>query len=139
MRWNGKRTFEIGHKFWWWQLILARFTLLQNGLSSFQVGYTKLKRFLPKNQHTQRKFLNFENWVNGKVSKIGHHFRKWSDLKLMLSKNVTNKKCAPKLILFNDFFYKDSDVFWHRKWTLNVQVSWFVTPLCYLRITDIDK
>ena len=34
---------------------------------------TKLERFLPKNQHTQRKLLNFENWVNGEVSKIGHH------------------------------------------------------------------
>ena len=30
----------------------------------FQAGCTKLKRFLPKNQHTQRKFLNFENWTN---------------------------------------------------------------------------
>ena len=37
---------------------------------------TKLERFLPKNQHTQRKLLNFENWVSGEVSKIGHHFSK---------------------------------------------------------------
>ena len=37
---------------------------------------TKLERLLPKNQHTQRKLLNFENWVNGEVSKIEHHFRK---------------------------------------------------------------
>ena len=29
------------------------------------MGDTKLERFLPKNQHTQRKLLNFENWVNG--------------------------------------------------------------------------
>ena len=29
-----------------------------------------------KNQHTQRKLLNLENWVNGEVSKIGHRFRK---------------------------------------------------------------
>ena len=29
-----------------------------------------------QNQHTQRKLLNFENWINGRVSKIGHHFRK---------------------------------------------------------------
>ena len=41
----------------------------QYGLWRFQTGCTKLERFLPKNQHTQRKFLNFENWVNGKVSK----------------------------------------------------------------------
>ena len=32
---------------------------------SFQTGYTKLERFLHKNQHTQRKLLNFENWTNG--------------------------------------------------------------------------
>ena len=25
-------------------------------------GGTKLERFLPKNQHTQRKLLKFENW-----------------------------------------------------------------------------
>ena len=44
-------------------------TLWQYGLWSFQTGGTKLERFLPKNQHTQRKLLNFENWVNGEVSK----------------------------------------------------------------------
>ena len=43
---------------------------------------TKLERFLPKNQHTQKKLLNFENWVSGEVSKIGHHFSKQSDLKI---------------------------------------------------------
>ena len=48
----------------------------QYGLLSFQIGGTKFESFLPKNQHTQRKLLNFENWVNGEVSKIGHHFRK---------------------------------------------------------------
>ena len=43
--------------------------LWQYGLWRFQAGGTKLERFLPKNQHTQRKLLNFENWVNGEVSK----------------------------------------------------------------------
>ena len=38
----------------------------QYGLWSFQTGYTKLERFLHKNQYTQRKLLNFENWTNGK-------------------------------------------------------------------------
>ena len=33
------------------------------------MGCTKLERFLPKNQHTQRKLLNFENWVSGEMSK----------------------------------------------------------------------
>ena len=40
----------------------------------FSSGGTKLKRFLPKNQHTERKLLNFEFWINGELSKIGHHF-----------------------------------------------------------------
>jgi len=44
-------------------------------LLRFQVRYTKLERFLPKNQHTKRKLLNFATW-NGEVSKIGHHFGK---------------------------------------------------------------
>ena len=37
--------------------------LWQYGLWSFQTGAggTKLERFLPKNQHTQRKLLNFQN------------------------------------------------------------------------------
>ena len=39
-------------------------------------GVPKLEKLLPKNQHIQRKLLNFENWVNGEVSKIGHHFSK---------------------------------------------------------------
>ena len=33
---------------------------------------TKLERFLHKKN--QRKLLNFENWCNGELSKIGNHF-----------------------------------------------------------------
>ena len=40
-------------------------TLWQYRLWSFQTGCTKLERFLQKNQHTQKKLLNFENWTNG--------------------------------------------------------------------------
>ena len=40
----------------------------------------------------------------------------------MLSKNVNNKKCAPKLIFFNEKkIEKDSDNFWNRKLTLKVR------------------
>ena len=42
----------------------------QYGLWSFQTGYIKLERFLPKNQRTQRKFLNFENWTNGEPQQL---------------------------------------------------------------------
>ena len=86
--------------------------LWQYGLWSFLMGDTKLERFLPKNPHTQRKLLNFENWVNGEVSKIRSHFRNKSHSILKLSKNVNNKKCAPKLIFFNEKkIEKDSDNF----------------------------
>ena len=51
-------------------LLLATQVRKPYGLWSFQTGGTKLEIFLPKNQHTQRKLLNFENWVNGEVSKV---------------------------------------------------------------------
>ena len=35
------------------------------GCGVFKRGGTKLERFLPKNQHPQRKLLNFENWISG--------------------------------------------------------------------------
>ena len=69
--------------------------LWQYGLWSFQTGGTKLEIFLPKNQHTQRKLLNFENWVSGEVSKIGHNFNKHSDLK-----NDVIKKCQKQTMCF---------------------------------------
>jgi hypothetical protein len=90
----------------------ARATLWQYGLWSFQAGGTKLEIFLHKNQHTQRKVLNFEFWINGELSKIGHHFINKVILKLISLKNVNNKKCAPKLVFFNEKKNeKDSDDF----------------------------
>ena len=41
-----------------------RGTVLQYGLWSFQTGGVKLERFLPKNQHTQRK-LSIDFWELG--------------------------------------------------------------------------
>ena len=34
----------------------------------FSNGVYKIRKILPTNQHTQRKFLNFENWTNGEAS-----------------------------------------------------------------------
>ena len=54
--------------------------------------------------------------------KIRSHFRNKSCSILKLSKNVNNKKCAPKLIFFNEKkIEKDSDNFWCRKLTLKVK------------------
>ena len=36
----------------------------------FSNGGTKLERFWPKNQNTQRKILNFDNWINGGLKKM---------------------------------------------------------------------
>ena len=54
-------------KFESWSLNKIRaLALRQYGLWSFQTGGTKLERFLPKNQHhTQKKLLNFGNWISG--------------------------------------------------------------------------
>ena len=41
---------------------------------------------------------------------------------MMLSKNVNNKRCAPKLIFLNEKkIEKDLDIFWYRKLTLKVK------------------
>ena len=53
--------------------------LWQYGWWSFQTGDTELERFLPKNQHTQRKLLNFEFWINGELSQSA---------KIWLSKSI---------------------------------------------------
>ena len=45
----------------------------------FSSGGIKLERFSPKNQQTQRRFLNFENWTIGEVSKKA---------KILLSKSI---------------------------------------------------
>ena len=65
------------------------------------------------------------------MSKIGHYFRKKKISKIMLSKNVNNKKCAPILIFFHEKNEKDSDDFRHRKVTLKVKLRNFLTPPHY--------
>ena len=69
-------------------------TLWQYRLRSFQTRRTKLERFLPQNQHTQRKLLKFEYWVNGKVSK---------SVKIWLSEAIFHVKNYPNLSQF--FFH----------------------------------
>ena len=66
------------------------------GVVELSNGGTKVERFL------QRKLWNFEFWINGKLSKIAHHFSNIFFFKLILSKNFNNKKCAPKLVFFNE-------------------------------------
>ena len=44
-------------------LLLHKYTLWHYRLWSFKTRDTKLERLLHKNQHTQWKLLNFENWT----------------------------------------------------------------------------
>ena len=77
----------------------------------FKQREQKLEICLPKNQYTQRKLLNFENWCNGEASKIEYLFRKSSDLKVAIIKNISNNKCAPKLVFCNELkIEKYSDI-----------------------------
>jgi hypothetical protein len=47
---------------------------------------------------------------------------------MILSKNVNNKKCAPKLVFFIEKkIEKDSDDFWHRTLALKVKFWHFLT------------
>ena len=79
----------------YWEKMLARkwhtYVLWQYGLCSFQTGDTKLERFLPKNQHTQRKLLNFEFWINVELSRSA---------KIWLSKSIFYVKNHPNLSQF---------------------------------------
>ena len=101
-------------------------------LWSYQKGATKLEKLLTKNQqHTQRKLLNFENWVNWEVSKIGHHFRKQSDLKIDVI-----KKCAPKLIFFSEKKLRKIWILFVKEnwlWKLNIGTFW------HLPLTQFPK
>ena len=76
--------------------------LWQHSLSSFQTGDKRLEGFLPKNKHTQRKLLNFQNWCNREVSKSA---------KIWLSKSICNVKNLRNLSQF--FFHWRISHYWH--------------------------
>ena len=82
----------------------------QYGLWSFQMGGSNLERFLHKNQHTQRKLLNFKNWVDGEVKKSA---------KIWLSKSIFYVKNHPNLSHFffiEEYQFRSTfcgiDIFW---------------------------
>ena len=57
--------------------------------------------------------------------------------KLSLEKNGFNKKCSPKLIFLNEFFFwKNLVDFWHRKLTLEVQFWHFLRPWHYVNLQN---
>ena len=108
--------------------------LWQYRLWSFQERYTKLERFLAKNQHTQRKLMNFQNWSSGELSKIGHHFRKkWF-------KNGSYQKMSiTKIVLLNSYFSMKKRI---RKIPMIFEIEnwlWKFGTFWHLPITPIRK
>ena len=68
----------------------------------FSNGGYKIRKIFAKESTYPMKLLNFEFWINGELSKIGHHFGQKVIYKSILSKNVSNEKCAPILVFFNE-------------------------------------
>ena len=48
------------------------------------------------------KLLDFKNWSSGKLSKIGHHFRKVNDFKIDVINKCQEQERAPKFVFFNE-------------------------------------
>ena len=60
------------------------------------------------------------------LSKIGHHFNNKLIKKLMLSKKVNNKKCAPKLVFFNENKLRKIQMIKNSKFNNFLLVCWFL-------------
>ena len=93
-------------------------TLWQYWLRSFQTKDTELERFLFKNQHTKRKLLNFEFWINGEVSKSA---------RIWLSKSIFYVKNHPTLSNF--FSQKNTNSGPHFSLTFFDKINFQITLL----------
>ena len=97
------------------------YTLWQYGLRSFQPAGTK--NVLHKNQHTQRKWLNFEFWINGELSKIEHHF---SNKEIHIFKNWCYQKMLTlKVVLPINADFDNSPLIQNSKFNHFFWVCWF--------------
>ena len=68
-------------------------------------------------------------------SKIRRHFRNKSCSILKLSKNVFYKKCGPKLIFFNEFFFRKIRTFFDtEKWFCNLKKGGFIQRLLNINL-----
>ena len=94
-------TKKLAQKFRIWFLVTNDTLYLDNGLPTVHYGNTGCGVF-KRGVQNQKDFC---------IRKIGHHSNK-KKLKLILSKNINNKKCAPELVFFNEKkIEKDSDDF----------------------------
>ena len=75
-----KRLFEAEYNFCFWHIFFSHHKNIKKffnyvglwhyRLWRFKTRDTNSERFLHKNQHTQKKLLNFENWNNGKPQQL---------------------------------------------------------------------
>ena len=82
----------------------------------FSSGGTKQERFLHKNQHAQRKLLNFENWTGGEpqyLAKIRVFNVDYFILPLFL---------VPKLSSVSQNEWKNTHIYFFYLWFKNKQV-----------------
>jgi hypothetical protein len=70
-------------------------------VEEFSSRGTKLERFLPRINITKGNYLTLRIGLTGRCQKLGIILGNKVISKLMLSKNVNNKKCGPKIIFFN--------------------------------------
>ena len=95
------------------------FLLWKYGLWSFSSRGYKIRIYFAKNQHTLRKLLNFEFWINSELSKIVHHFSNKVIQKLILSKNA-------KIVLILYPPFENSLLIQNSKFNNFLWVCWFV-------------
>ena len=127
MHWVFIPTYIVHVLVWhqWWSFA----DVSQQGID-FSKKISKIKIFF---------WFDFHKCSHG-PSKIRRHFRNKSRSILKLSKNLFYKKCGPKLIFFDDiFFKKNSNVFWHRKRTLKVRFRHFLTTRVNICESQIKK
>ena len=100
------------------ELGIRNWGLWQYGLWSFQTRGIKLERFLPKNQHTQRKLLNFENWISMGL----RSFQKSEFLKSIIYILPCTKLMNNEILEIFDFWNSD---FWKLLRPMLIQFSKF--------------
>ena len=88
----------------------------------FEKNQTKIRNLSPASSYL---LVEFANWCSDELSK------KQKDFKIDVI-NVNNKKCAPKLVFFDEKkIEKDSYDFRHRKLIMKVEFWHFLTPPHY--------
>ena len=101
--------------------------LQQYRLLSFQAGYTKLERFLLKNQHTQKELSNLENSSNGEESKSA---KIWHSKSIFYIKNHLNLSIffSLKNLNLGEHFFLSALIFSQKPFKI------FIPPLKFLQL-----